>query len=209
MIGPPKITMSSEAKKEIVDSNYDIVAATNSYFDDQLEKIKKVYDPNGSYSYVLSKDQSNRNIVSVLNSDNNSTVFKGTYELAGIYNFFNSVWYWAYNVQFVDREITKGVKVVKQIVQIIEENYKKVPPKDADNLHFRTSNDNYYTTLANVELNVRLAMFLMRGKWVISLLQDGSGKSTVVNVMDKELSCKDGKLKRMEYLVITEIIQIG
>src|SRR5690606_7475081 len=112
----------TDAIADIRKHKYDVKAAISRYYDDMFDTVKDMYDPDKKYNYVLSKDPADRNIVAVID-DNNQVIFKGIYQVIGIYNFFNSVWYWGYNVQFVDRALTEGVKVVKQLVPFLFDNY--------------------------------------------------------------------------------------
>lgn len=166
--------------------------------EDNVEKKGKNIDLNKNYKFKFHKDRSGNHIVELFDGD--KSVLKGEFQLIGMYNLINSIWYWGWSIDFVDKQLTQTVKKVKQFPHEIKENFDKFDPVEADELHFLTSNGSFYTNSKRVDFLGKLAQYLMDGEMVISLCNERDGTTCSIDKGKKE------SLSRIEYILITKIL---
>ena len=175
---------------------------SQEYFNKMQTEIVKRFDPDKKYIYNLQKDHMDNNTIE-LYDENKNFVLKAEYELIGIHNIFNSVWYWGWNIHLVDSALTKKSKNIKHISKDIKNNYSNYDPKEADEYYYITKNGNFYTSSDNIMKLVKLAMFINKGLWYIPICH---GKDNTTCTKINKNKDKDLSIKRVEYLMITKII---
>ena len=166
------------------------------YFNDKQKEISKKIDPNKNYIYRLQQDDSGNFYIELY--DNDKLVLKAEYELIGIYNMFNSIWYWAHNIQFINRHLAKESKKIKEFSKELKDNYEKYDPIEADTYYYISKNGNFYTSSDNVIKMIKLMLYVCKGLWYIPVC---AGKDNVTCTINKNKS----SIKRMEYLIIKKI----
>jgi hypothetical protein len=181
-----------------ITSFYDKV---EKYHASQKKNIKSKFNPDKNYKYKFSKDKHNNHIIEVF--DDTTLKLKAKYEVIGMYNLSNSIWYWAWNISFINKGLTNESKKVRDFAKDIKENYKKYPSDEADQLHYVSTNGNFYISYDNVIRLIKLALYLSKGKWYLFLAHDK--KNTTV----QSQNAKNSNLQKMEYILIKEIIQFG
>jgi hypothetical protein len=162
------------------------------------EKKNKNIDLNKNYKFKFHKDKSENHIVELY--DGEKLVLKGEFQLIGMYNLINSIWYWGWSIDFVNKQLTEKVQTVKQFPNKIKQNFNKFDTVEADELYFLTSNGSFYTNSKRVDFLGKLAMYLMDGEMVISLCNGRDGTTCSIDRGKKEA------LSRIEYILITKIL---
>lgn len=183
-------------------SNKDFSNKVDKYFNIKKKDIIDIIDPNYNYDYKFSTDKDNNAIVEVLK--NNKLVIKAEYELLGLYNLFNSVWYWGFGLDLVNRDLVKGSKSIKEFSKIIKKNYEDFDKKEAEILYFRTNNNNFYTSKKNIDNIVKLGLYITKSKWFLPVCYNNDN----IPISCEKIS-SNGSIKRLEYLIIKKIIQYG
>ncbi len=170
---------------------------TNSYYDSiNVSMQKKVPELNNkkNYEYVFSKTN---NIQSVEVYLDDKLVLKGEYCVLGLYDIRLSVWYWSWNMAFVNKKLTDlPIKKIKNFITEIDDNYKKFNNEEVEIIHYLIANDNFYIGTNNIDKIIKLSLYLTKGIWYFPIKRgnndidfDNNGPNTV------------------EYIMITKVLQ--
>lgn len=174
----------------------------NSYYEDKRADIEEAYDIKKNYNHKYSKDKNKRQFIELYERDNEKenpkAVFKGEYEMIGVYNLSNSVWYWAWSLDFVDHRKTKQVEKVRDLGAKLNKKYSDYDPKEADYLNFISSNGNFYTSPDRLMNVVKIAMYETKAKWFIPILHLGN-EETYVHSEGTEI---DKDAKKFQFLLV-------
>ncbi len=166
----------------------------NEYYQKQKEKISKKYNPDKQYTYKFKN-----NIIELYN--NSELIMKAEYELIGIYNIFNSIWYWAYNIEAVDRSLTKESEKIKDFAKTLLTDIKNYDKVEAEYYRFLSNNPNFYISSNKILKLVKLMLYVTKGEWYIPICE---GKDNVTCTNNK--INKNDTVKRIEYIMIKKII---
>lgn len=195
------------------------ISKMNKYFDKKKIEYDNLFQSDNKNSrnklnFFFGKDKNNDYIVEI-RKDNN-LILKGHYEVIGIYNIQNSVWYWGWNLgSFIDRKLTKFSKKVKKFSNYIKDNQNKFNPQQADELYYKTRNGNFYTSSNNLLQLIKLSLYLSKGEWFLSICKgnhistnfiDYSQNNTVCGSANEDKNI-DNTMARLEYIIIKDIIQ--
>ncbi len=171
------------------------------YHSKQKKNIRKKFDFDKNYKYKFTKDKHNNHIIEVYNNDR--LELKAKYEIIGLYNLINSVWYWAWNISSVNRALTKESQKVHELAKDIKDNYKKYLPDEADELHYISTNGNFFMTYDNIIKLIKLILYLSKSEWYLFLAHN-KNDTTI-----QSQNAKNSDLQRMEYILLKQIIQFG
>lgn len=164
------------------------------YYDKMKSEIQ--LDLTKSYTSKFYKDSNNKHTVELLSKD--GTVFKAHYDTVGVYNLANSVWYWGWNIDLIDKKLVH--KSIKKFPQYIKDNYKEFTKEQAEDYSFRTSTGNFITTPKRVTDLVKLALYLQKGVWHLAVCRGVDGSARVCN-KDSQNSVS------LEYIIIKRVLQ--
>ena len=180
----------------------------NKYFEQNKEKIAKKFDPNKNYKYKFYKDNNNNHVVQLRDNDN-LIVVEAIYDIAGIYNMYNSIWYWGWNIDTVDKQLIKRSEKVKEFAKYIKTHPEKFTHMERDKLYYWSNNGNFYTSTNNVLHLIKLILYLTKSIWYLPICY-GKDSSTQIlcetNLLNKVN--KQQKIARLEYILIKKIIKI-
>ncbi|AYV82021.1 MAG: hypothetical protein Homavirus2_25 [Homavirus sp.] len=168
----------------------------DKYFNEKKKEISERFDPDKNYSYKLQKDDNGAFYIELY--DDNKLILKAEYDLMGMYNMFNSVWYWAHNIQFIDRNMAKKSQEIKGFAKELKENYDNYDSVELEAYYYMCKNGNFYASSNNVLKMVKLMLYVTNGLWYIPIC---AGKDNVTCMTNKTKS----SIKRMEYLMIKKI----
>ena len=179
----------------------------NKYYNKNKKSIVGKYNPNENYSYKFTLDENNNSIVKLYK--NKKPVLDAIYDIAGIYNLYNSVWYWGFNIDRVNRKLVERSKVIKKFPKYIKEHPSEFTNRTRDELLFRTNNGNFHTSIDNIKLLIKLILYLTKSIWYIPICY-GKDDTTFVcnNNLKKNIDNKDFHIKRLEYILIKKLIKI-
>lgn len=169
----------------------------SDYYDDREDEMKKSYDISRKYEHKLTKDKNDRNILELFDSDKKS-VHRGEYEIIGIYDLTTSVWYWGWNIDLVDRTLVKSIDAVKEITNEVKKNHSKYESREADYLHFISSNGNFFTIPDRLQGIIKVAMFETKAKWYVPIVYTAD-ESSYVQSDEKSL---DPQAQKIEFLLL-------
>jgi hypothetical protein len=169
----------------------DFAEKINNYYNMTKTNINKKIDINKNYDFNF-VEENDMNILELYLDK--KLKFRAEYNIVGLYNIPLSVWYWSWNIAFVNRNAIKEmVDKVKNFKKIIGDNYDNFDMKEAEELYYFFSNDNFYISAENIDKLMRIALYLTKGIWILPLNHK--------NNIDKTMN-------RIEYILITKIIQI-
>ena len=162
----------------------------NTYYDsintDMQKKIKNLNNKK-NYEYVFSKNGSTP-VVEIYLDD--KFILKAEYCIVGMYNVQLSVWYWSWNIAFINKKLTElPIKKIKNFIEEINDNYNKFKSVDAEILHYLLSNDNFYVTNNNIEKMLKLSLYLTKSIWYFPIKQTNNEENSI------------------QYILITKILQ--
>ncbi len=159
----------------------------NSINDDIQEKVKDLSNKN-NYEYVFSKNDDIQLIEVYLD---NKFILKAEYCVLGLYNIQLSMWYWSWNIAFINKKLIElPVKKIKNFISIIDDNYDKFDKVDVESLHYLISNDNFYISNSNIDKIIKLSLYLTKSIWYFPIKQNDNDESN-----------------QLQYILITKILQ--
>lgn len=126
------------------------------------EKIKKIIDFKKNYKYAFSDD----NRLRVLNRDNDKVVLEGRYETIGIYDRYSSIWHWAWNMPFINKDEYDEESVKNRYDEIKLE--KHVDDFEYEKYLFYLSKDYFYATKDNIK-EITAMMLHFKGEWIFEI----------------------------------------
>jgi len=165
----------------------------DAYYNKMKNSIADKIDIDKDYNYQI-----DHNIINVMHD--NKIVLKAKFTFLGSYNIINSIWYWGWNMDIVNKELTKKLDVLKDFVDEIKNNKYKFNTLQQQNLFFRFNSGYFYTNIKNINNLSKLVLYLCKSIWVISVPYDKNG-----NIINKK---NKSKLMKFNYLLIDEIVQI-
>nr|QBK88788.1 MAG: hypothetical protein LCMiAC01_04700 [Mimivirus LCMiAC01] len=173
----------------------------NKYYSEHKNNISKKINLKNDYKYVFTTNN-DKHIVKIYNNDKLTMVAE--YELAGIYNIYNSVWYWAWNIDNIDRRLTKLSHKIKKFAKYIKNNHDKFRPMERDELYYKTKNGNFYTSFQNIKLLTKLALYLTNSIWIFPVCYGKDNTPMMCNINENKTK---KSIKRLEYLLIKKIVK--
>ena len=154
--------MSYKKFFDTIDSYY------NSINDDMKKKI--ILDNKNNYEFTFSQND-NTQIVEVYLND--KFILKAEYVILGLYNIQLSVWYWCWNIAFVNKKsIELSTDKIKTFINTLEDNYDKFNKHDAEVIHYLLSNDNFYISNDNINKIIKLSLYLTKSIWYFPIKQN-------------------------------------
>ncbi len=177
--------------------------SANKYYNDQQLLMGKYINLNKNYKFEFNTDPVGNSILEMYDDDN-KIVLKAEYCFIGIYNLINSVWYWAWNVEFLDKKLAEKSKVVKQLKKDLVNDYEKYLLGEIDELYFYSSNGNFFVSHDNVVKLAKLMLYLAKGLWFLTVCP---GKNNSKSCMYEKGSDESESVRRLEYVMITKIVQ--
>ncbi len=160
-------------------------------------QMKKLYDLHKQYTCQLVQDANDTSIIILF--DNSQSILRAEYELAGIYNPTNMIWYWGWNTDYHNRALTKTSEVTKQFAEYLRQ-HNTIKYSEAEDLYFRVNNGNLYTE--DLLKMAKLSLYLTDSHWIIPIIRDNDRIITFQG--DLSAVPKDGKI---EILLIKRILQ--
>jgi len=145
------------------------------------ENISKKIDITKNYDYAF-----NDNIVELYLDD--KLKLKAEYNVLGMYNIPMSIWYWGWNIAFVNKKLIESIKAVKEFENNLNKNYAKFDKVEAEELHYLVSNDNFYISGKNVDKVIKLALNLTKTVWCFPVKKESD---------------------KIQYILITKILQFS
>lgn len=153
------------------------------------KEINKIFDTELDYEYDISLDQNN--IATIILKYNNKNIVSLRYELAGVYNTTTSIWYWAWNIDGINRTLTSETLKLKKILKGLVNNNQKYESDELDQLYFYIKNGNFHIQ-ENLDIFTKIILFLSKQKWLLKI--NGFGGLN-----------KDQKI--IQYLFIKDVVQ--
>lgn len=169
----------------------------HNYINKQRQDIKKKVDLDKELSIRFKDD-----LLVLTNSD--KSVLKAKYQVIGKYQVHQKMWHWSWGIDYINRKLYKQLKPVQNLHQHIKSNYQDYQPELADLMYYWSKNNNFYTSYENVGKLVTMAVYMAKGVWFIPVTIKGN-KQIVYNGSAK---IKKEELEEIEYLMITDIIQL-
>ena len=168
---------------------------TNSYYNsinnDMQNKVTNLNNKK-NYEYIFSK---NNNVHTVEVYLDNKFILKGEYCILGLYNIQLSVWYWSWNMIFVNKKLIElPINKIKNFIEEINDNYKKFDNKEVELLHYLLTNNNFYISLSNIEKIIKLSLYLTKSIWYFPIKQTNNDQD-------------DESTNTIQYILITKILQ--
>jgi hypothetical protein len=149
--------------------------------------ITKKIDITKTYEYAF-----NENIVEMYLDG--KLKFKAEYNIMGMYNIPLSVWYWSWNIAFINKDLIKVMDPVKDFIKILDKDYAKFDRVEAEELQYMLSNGNFYISGKNIDKLFKMVLYLTKSIWYFPIRHN-----------DKEKDVED----KLEYILITKILQFS
>jgi len=177
------------ASKEIIT----FYKQATDYYNKINNEISQKIDLKKNYSYNF-VDENDMNIVEIYMDK--KLKLRAEYNIVGLYNIPLSIWYWSWNIAFLNKKLFKELDKIKTFTKSLNDNFDKFDSKEAEELHYLLNNDNYYISSGNIERIIKIILYITKGLWIFPL-----------NHSDKKTASEH--LDRIEYILITKILQIN
>lgn len=164
----------------------------NNHHNKLTEDISHKIDLKQNYNFNFVED-ANKHIVEIY--IDKKLKLKAEYNIVGMYNIPLSIWYWSWNIAFLNKDLFTELNKIKEFNESLNKNYKEFDSKEAEELHYLLANDNYYISSGNIERLIKIILYITKGVWIFP-----------INHSDKNSA---EYLDRVEYILITKILQIN
>lgn len=166
----------------------------NNLKKDMLTKL----DVNKEYTFIFSNDNDNY-IVEIYLDD--KLIIKAEYDIVGLYNIPLSIWYWSWDIAFLNKKLIGNMIKVKEFSKNLKDNYNNFDRQEAEELHYILSNGNFYISSDKIDRIIKLVLFITKGMWIFPIKYSNNNNNNKNNIMDQ--------MDRIQYILVKKIIQFG
>lgn len=159
------------------------------YYQKKKKEFSKYINPDKKYKIDFS-DNNNTASISV----EGKLKLKVKYDIIGAYNISSSVWYWAWNITFIDKSLISNSLKVKNYYNNINEK-KDTSHQLKDKLHYLLTNGNFYLSGKNLDKLLQLTTYIIQSHWILMV-----PPNTKSSFMDNENIVK--------FISINEIVEV-
>lgn len=152
----------------------------DNYKKKKSQFMKRIGDKAKKSNYKFKSDNRNRHIVEI--NSGNKLIIRAEYCVIGVYNLENNVWYWSWNLDFVDKAVAINPENMSNI-----QKPNNVSRQDWEKLKFYTTNGNFFTTLDRLEQVVKMALHHLDGEWILSIKHNDEGINYIEYIMLKKI----------------------
>lgn len=135
----------------------------NSYYSKNKEMFNKIL---GSVNYKtkIYRDDENNNIIEIL--DNDKSLLKAIYEVAGYYNLSSSIWVWGWANPFIERDLTNKVNEIRDKEKVFITT-DKLDDKTKQLYLYFIRNASFYITHNNLTDLLSMTLYYTNDKWIL------------------------------------------
>lgn len=169
----------------------------NTNFNNLKKQISKKIDLNEDYEYKFI-EENNVHIVEILLND--KIQMRAEYNIIGMYNLPLSVWYWGWNIAFVNKKLIEKLNDLKNFIEVLEKNYKDFNKREAEEIYYLLSNGNFYISSNNIEKLIKLTLYLTNSIWYFPLKYTAKYSPGTTKTNSDEMD-------KTDYIIITKILQ--
>jgi len=163
-----------------------------STYEKKKQAFVKIFETGIDYQYTFTKNNNNEHIIEL--THDGKLCLRAIYSIIGNYNLFNSVWYWAYNIALIDKDLASDSLLIKKYdVPVNEDEY-------TDGVHYMCGNPNFFISNDNMNMVIKLALFVTDFVFYLPLRYDES---------DKVVNADSNSVKRVEYVFIKKVLNIS
>jgi len=156
----------------------------NEYYNKKSDKYNKIFKNSKDFSYKIDYDNNDEPELRVNNKGKNILIAKC--QTIGLYNEDVSMWYWSWNIPFINRKQYKDLIKIKGFSEDMKKNSVKYLPYEIEDICFYLENDSLFCYKDDLK-PINIALYLSKGEWVVPIEK--------VN----------NNMKVVEYVLITEI----
>lgn len=174
-----------------MDSKYkNIKNDIDNYYNDKLKQVSKILDLDnqGKYKYVM-KDSAN--ILDIIDKSGEKIVLSGNFQTLGIYNHASSLWFWSWNIPFIDKSEYKDLDKITKFNETFIKKYEDYDPKDIEEIYFYIDNGNFFCISEYLSFILKLSLYLVKGVWFFPIEKKIEG------------------VKTTQYIILTSANKIG
>ena len=145
------------------------LAHIENTFKTKINYMSTLYDVNKLTNISVDDLTSNKldyDIISIKN-ENNKLMMKGKYKIIGMYNKNTSIWYWAWDIDFVDKNLIIDSLKFKEAAKNI-----KLNSPENESIYFYLTTGNFMTNIQNLTLIIKLALYITDGIWFYKIIHN-------------------------------------
>jgi len=167
------------------------------YFNSMQKEISNKMDIMKDYDYEF-YEENNNHIVNIFLKG--KLKLKAEYNIIGLYNIPMSVWYWGWNIAFINKNLIKDLDKVKDFINIINNEYKNFDKLLAEELFYILTNGNFYISYDKINIIIKLTLYLTKTLWFfpIKYSNKNKNKNSLLDSLDK-----------IEYIMIKKILEFN
>lgn len=201
--------MNGESKSLLSESHNDILQKNaltqkiDKYYEKKNNEISKYIDLTKNYRFKFIIKDNSKYYIDIYDIDTNKKLLRATFDLIGVYNLFNSVWYWGWNIDMVDKKLVRKSLEIKRYSNYIKNNFDNFDPIYAEEMYYKLINGNFYTSTDNIDRLIKLSMYVLKGLWILPIC---NGKNnTICSFYNNKNHLQKEQLNRIEYIMLTKI----
>ena len=149
-----------------------------NYYEKQQREYSKKFDLSKSYASKTYVDNNGNHIIELIHD--NKVKLKAEYELIGMYNITNSMWYWGWAIDLADKNLIKTSRKMRDFPDFIKRNMDKFSPKESEDLFFKTDMANYYTDTNEIDKLIKVVLYYLNAGWYLTLCHGRNDKNNRV-----------------------------
>ena len=163
-----------------------VLKKINNYYNKKSEKYTKILNKIKKISYKMDYDNNEQPIIKIRDADDsNNTILVGNCQTIWLYNEKTSMWYWSWNIPFINRKQYKDLIKIKEFTEDLKDNSDKYIPYELEELYFYLDTGSFYCN--ELIKPSKIALYLSKGEWVVPIEKT------------------DNNIKTIQYVLITDI----
>lgn len=159
----------------------------NDYFKANTNKIQKLTNNANPDNYKLKfyKLDETKNIVDVIDKSTNKLLLKCEYMIAGYYNIANSIWTWAWNNPYTEKNLNIDKDVFMELKNTIHNS--KISQEEIEEIIYFLDDTSIYLSHNNMEKLTKFIMYSLESPMIISKKNDDNQPSVIEIIAIKEI----------------------
>jgi len=190
-------------------SYYIIILMNNMYKGKFFTLIDKYYQANKlnivkqtkSKLFIKNDKIDDDNILEIY--DDTVLIFKGYYNIAGVYDTTTFMWYWSYILDYVDQTICINKNTIHELYKYAKKNNNNnnINQQDIEDISFRTSNNSLcMNSINNILPLIKLLLYFTKSIDYILVYYDDNKIMNIYN--------NDNSIRNIYVIIIKKILRI-
>ena len=156
-----------------------------NYYNTKLAKIGKILDLDNQskYKFLITEDNNGIPLLEICNKSDDKIMLSGKFQTIGVYNMSSMLWYWSWNIPFINKQEYNKLTKIRDYPKFLEDNFPEFNSKEVEELYFYTDRDSFYCTQEIISLILKLSLYITEGIWFFPIEKKIEGNIIVQYIM--------------------------